>query len=165
MKFVFKVFEPINGVIDKSKFRMDDMVANNEDELRQACEMLGYKYEITERMGTPEQPNLAGVPKSTPLTPEEMAMGKIPAPPGIAPYYPGGGIAPTPQKPPVVEFEDNGVKFKVECGSVFKKDWVDVKSDEYRIVNTVNGSVVINTPSANGMDGLKVQKLDWIKVK
>ncbi len=165
MKFKFKVFNPdSNGTFDKSKFTLDEMVAANEDEFMQACTMLGQKVEIIERLGSPEKSNLAGPaqPPMAPLTPEEIAMGKIPTPPGIAPFRSAGETIPVPgMRPPVVEFEDNGIKFKVEGGSVFKKDWVDVKAEEYRVVERSSG----RTLGVEGMVDLKVQRLDWVKVK
>lgn len=165
MKFKYKVFNPdSNGVIDKSKFTFDEMSANNEDEFRQAVTMIGQQVEVIERVGQPAPSNLAGVPSQSPMAPSEAMPGQIPMPQGIAPYYPGGGVVPTPMappRPPVVEFEDNGVKFKVEGGSVFKKDWIDVKPEEYRIVEKTTGKATDLTI----LKDLKVQKIDWVKVK
>ena len=55
-----------------------------------------------------------------------------------------------PVKPviPVVEFEDNGVKFKMENGGVYKETWVEVKDlSRYKI------------------EGDKILMLDWVKIK
>ena len=50
--------------------------------------------------------------------------------------------------PPVVEFESNGLKFKVEGGVVFRKDWVEVTgNEEFKIE-----------------DG-KIFHLEWQKIK
>lgn len=138
MKFAFKVFNMKNGSPDPSQFTMDSMVANNEDEVYKIYNSLGQKIEITERIGQPTPSKAEG---------PVLAPGEIPAPAGIAPYR-GGGVVPAPSKPQVIEFEDNGVKFKVENGSVYKKDWADVDMTEHRVT-----------------DSGRVQKLDWTKVK
>ncbi len=72
--------------------------------------------------------------------------------------------APTPAPAPVHAetkfFEDNGIKFKLEDGKLYKKVWTDVSSAqdaEFRIVKK-------NTKKLVPKDSFILEKLEWVEL-
>lgn len=62
---------------------------------------------------------------------------------------------PAPQAPvnPVIEFVDNGISYRVEHGTVYKKDWVEVDPKEFKVVKKESKKPVTD---------YLVYKLDWV---
>jgi hypothetical protein len=54
-------------------------------------------------------------------------------------------------------FTDNGVEYKVNADGSFKKSWVDVDQDNFRIVD-------IETGKESKLKSKKIQTLDWVKI-
>lgn len=70
-----------------------------------------------------------------------------------------------PTPPPVVIqntapkfFTDNGTEYKTVEGHLYKKTWVNVNMDYYRIVNDKTNKIV-------NLVGKTVQTLDWVEIK
>jgi len=57
----------------------------------------------------------------------------------------------------IVEFEDNGIKFKIENGNVSKLDWTILDPDEYKIEDAAGGTL--------SKTDLIVKTKQWVKVK
>ena len=57
----------------------------------------------------------------------------------------------------IVEFEDNGIKFKIEDGNVSKLDWTILDPDEYKIEDAAGGTL--------SKTDLIVKTKQWVKVK
>lgn len=55
-------------------------------------------------------------------------------------------------------FTDNGTEFKTVEGHLYKKTWVNVNMDYYRIINDKTNKIV-------NLTGKTVQTLDWIEIK
>jgi hypothetical protein len=107
------------------------------------------------QMQPPPQPRDPNLPPGLDQPPEEdtsyMQQGISPQTiaPFRAPLSPEQQI-PVPKIKPI-EFEDNGVKFRVDNNVVYKKVWVELSEQEqteYRITG----------------DPTRVQKLDWQKI-
>ena len=93
------------------------------------------------------------------------AIPNIPQPLPI-PISNGGNIIPTSiiVAPPAQElkptkfFTDNGIEYKTENGHLYKKTWVNVNMDYYRIVNDKTGKLT-------NLNGKTIQTLDWVEIK
>jgi len=55
-------------------------------------------------------------------------------------------------------FTDNGTEYKTVEGHLYKKTWVNVNMDYYRIVNDKTNKIV-------NLVGKTVQTLDWVEIK
>lgn len=64
-----------------------------------------------------------------------------------------------------ITFTDNGIEFKIENGAVYKKDWFDADGGEYRIVFKEVGEINDVLKQNEFLENVKIQKLDWIKIK
>lgn len=130
---------------DTSKIIEEETSAKNVKELKELYKIMypGYQVNILESIGQPET-----VKNSI------FKGGNKAAPPGYPSIPTVSQIPPIIQKP--IEFEDNGIKYKIEKNVVYKKTWVPIKSKEYRIV-TKSGKETENRD-------LTIEKLDWIKV-
>ena len=65
---------------------------------------------------------------------------------------------------PVVEFENGGIKFKIDQNIVYKKDWIDVDMNEYRLDPATIG-IEDELVKQEILGRVRIQKLDWIKIE
>ncbi len=137
--------------------RVEKTHAENEQQAVEIYKVLGEEVEI---IGKEELPSSQVVKRGMPQVPPGM-MGPDPianacalvgasAPqPQQAPATSGNVQQPIiPQPPQSVEFETDGVKFKVVGSEVFRKAWVEITDiTEYKIEDD------------------KIMHLEWIKIK
>ena len=55
-------------------------------------------------------------------------------------------------------FTDNGTEFKTVGGKLYKKTWVNVNMDYYRIISDKTNKIV-------NLTGKTIQTLDWVEIK
>ena len=133
--------------------KQETMHADNKDELTKIMNELGYQIEITD-VFDPDAflQSTATVPTS----------GEPPLPSDNTNIPPTTVQHNTPQ--PITYFETNGIKFKIDNGQVYKKDWVEVtnKSD-YKVIRGMkgkNGSIRNQNITAD----IQLYRHDWVEV-
>ena len=133
MKFLIKIIDQK----DPTKVTDKEEHAANEKELVEMYKFLGYDIEIVETMGEPSRAEsvLASPPRAgSGVTADETANYRAPEK--------KAGSAPSE-----MVFTDGKTQFKMEDNVMYKKDWVEVNPEEYRIVNK------------------RIEKLDWVALE
>lgn len=77
---------------------------------------------------------------------------------GLPTEHPGVSIVEPPPSLTPKFFTDNGTEFKTVGGKLYKKTWVNVNMDYYRIISDKTNKIV-------NLTGKTVQTLDWIEIK
>lgn len=136
-QYKVKVYhDPTN--LKTSAISVEEIHAPNPESVVESFKIMGQHAEIIEILGS-TQPDMQvnkpiGIPPSNQNT-----------------IIPQQHIPGTPSsQPAIVTFTHNGIQYKVENGIAYKKDWVDVEDEDYRII-------VFDGKS-------KIQKLCWGKI-
>jgi len=129
------------------EFMVDTVIAKNREEAMKPYLEQDMRAKIFKERDYVEPKQKEILPK-IPI-PEDVEMSSLDTPP-ISRHF-------TPSTQSIVEFEDNGIKFKIENGNVSKLDWVILEKDSYKIEDAV-GEPLLN-------DTIIVKTKQWIKVK
>jgi len=133
MKFLIKIIDQK----DPTKITEKEEHAANEKELVEMYKFLGYNIEIVEQMGEPSRTEsiLANPPQpGSGVIADETANYRMPEKKSRLPQS-------------EMVFTDGTTQFKMEDNVMYKKDWVAVNPDEYRIINK------------------RIEKLDWVALE
>lgn len=127
----------------------DKIHAESEEDLKEVCKLIGD--EVSEILD--KEVTLADkIKNKTPIKPlfkDDVNYNKQ------------DGLIPIIQPPQEILFSDNGVQFKIINGEVYKKDWIDVNHEEYRIRFIKEEDII----QLQALSECTIQKLDWIKIK
>jgi len=114
--------------------------AENEEQLKQILEQ--QKLVVLEIIQAEEmalnipQPDVSKL-KDLNIGIDETFVAQVQAQKNSVPQSPQSIAQPPPPPPPqpkIIEFVDNGISYKIENNIVYKKDWVEVDPNKFRII-------------------------------